>query len=142
MCIHQRVLSKSYPMNTNTTGFRPMVFKNPYILVLWTKVAGRVKDVSIIRHSPGVFSVSTYRMSNIYLTHTLETYISNSSLLSIRPACETVVILFNSICGGQLGYVIKLSVAWAQAVVFAGSSCLHHCLQLASHALATVWQKK
>ena len=34
----QRVLSESYPMNTNMTGFR-WFFQNICVLVLWAKVA-------------------------------------------------------------------------------------------------------
>ena len=38
MGTHLRVLSKSYPMNTNMTGFR-WISRNLCIFVLWKKVA-------------------------------------------------------------------------------------------------------
>ena len=37
MVTHLTVLSETYPMNTNMTGFR--WFSKIFILVLWTKVA-------------------------------------------------------------------------------------------------------
>ena len=39
MGTHMRVLSESFPMNTNMVGFLKTVFINLCILVLWTKVA-------------------------------------------------------------------------------------------------------
>ena len=45
MGTHMRVLSESYPMSTNMTGFRwfSEVFRNLCILVLWTKVASALE---------------------------------------------------------------------------------------------------
>ena len=39
MGTHLRVLSESYPMNTNMTVFKCVFFLNLCVLVLWTKVA-------------------------------------------------------------------------------------------------------
>ena len=46
MGTHLRVLSESYPMNTNMSGFR-WFFKNLCILVLWTKVASALEGLNI-----------------------------------------------------------------------------------------------
>ena len=43
---HLRVLSKGYPMNTNTTGLK-MVFKRLCVLVLWTKVASALEGLRV-----------------------------------------------------------------------------------------------
>ena len=47
MGTHLRVLSKSYPMNTNITGFR-CFFKKICVLILWTKVASALKRERLI----------------------------------------------------------------------------------------------
>ena len=44
--------------------------------------------------------------------------------------------------GSHPGHVRKLPVAWGKAVVFTGYSGFLHQLQLASHNLAAIWQKK
>ena len=45
MGTHMRVLSESYPMNTNNHDRDLMNFKNLCILVLWMKVAIAVKGL-------------------------------------------------------------------------------------------------
>ena len=45
MGTHMRLLSESYPMNTNMTGFR--CFSNICILVLWTKLASALEGIFI-----------------------------------------------------------------------------------------------
>ena len=47
MGTHLRVLSESYPMNTNMAGFR-YVFRNLCVLVLWTKVASALEGINPI----------------------------------------------------------------------------------------------
>ena len=42
MGTHLKVLSESYPMNTNVTGFRSL-----YFLALWVKVASALKGLTI-----------------------------------------------------------------------------------------------
>ena len=46
MDAHLREPSESYPMNTNTTGFR-WFSKNLCILVLWTKVASVLEGLRL-----------------------------------------------------------------------------------------------
>ena len=52
MGTHLRVLSESYPMYTNMTGFR-WFSKNLCILVLWTKVAWALKGLSSKKATKG-----------------------------------------------------------------------------------------
>ena len=50
MGTYLRVLSESYPMNTNMTGFY-MFFKDLCIFVLWTKVASALEGIKVILYS-------------------------------------------------------------------------------------------
>ena len=47
MGTHLRVLPKTYPMNTNMTGFRGF-FKNHCVLVLWVKVASASEGLTLM----------------------------------------------------------------------------------------------
>ena len=49
MGTHLRVLSKSYPMNTNMTGFRWL----SKICILWTKVASALEGLSAVGEDSG-----------------------------------------------------------------------------------------
>ena len=60
MRIHMRVLSESYPMNTNMTGFR-WFKKNLCIVVLRTEVASTLEGLKIISenvHNPGDLDIA------------------------------------------------------------------------------------
>ena len=58
MGTHLRVLSESYPMNTNMTGFR-WFSENLCILVLWTKVASALEGLIMFPLLPlNVFIIS------------------------------------------------------------------------------------
>ena len=45
MGTHLRVLSESFPMEPNNTGFRWVFFKNRCILVLWVKVDSELEGL-------------------------------------------------------------------------------------------------
>ena len=61
-----------------------------------------------------------------------------SKVLPLTASCLSLLIEFEY----HSGYVRKLPVTCGGAVVFSEYSSFFHQLQLASHDLATMWQKK
>ena len=67
MGTHLRVLSESYPMNTNMTGF------NLCVLVLWTKVDSTLEGLTLSYpgfHGKGVVLMYNTYEDNLEIMHT------------------------------------------------------------------------
>ena len=69
MGTHLRVLSKSYPMNTNMTGFG-WFSKNLCVLVRWMKVASALVgliDLCRVRPKSFIFAFKSNQLPHLFL---------------------------------------------------------------------------
>ena len=85
MSTHLRVLSQSYPMNTNMIGFR-WFFRKLCILVLWTKLASALEglthsclEISLTRVISNLDSFE----NNFGIDHTYTKYLNGKLMVKI-----------------------------------------------------------